>query len=195
VLVYELDALAAREDFLLALGPAMSEDGDEYAPFYPASYHRGPGHKFSVGLGIDPTPAPALDASIGAAIERFTGHRFGSSGTLTAARLITEAVKSVPAKQVGYSGLMVPVLEDRRLAQRWSEGRSAPATSRRSPTSGASRSRRGCCRSRARVRANAPRSTTRPSRTRCCSRCRETRDAPYCVTLSDPTIVGWKLQW
>ena len=122
MLVYELDALAAREDFLLALGPAMSEDGDEYAPFYPASYHRGPGHKFSVGLGIDPTPAPALDASIGAAIERFTGHRFGSSGTLTAARLITEAVKSVPAKQVGYSGLMVPVLEDRRLAQRWSEG-------------------------------------------------------------------------
>lgn len=73
-------------------------------------------------LGLDPTPAPLMDVSIGAAIERFTGHRFGSSGTLTAARIITEAVKSVPAKQVGYSGLMVPVLEDRRLAQRWSEG-------------------------------------------------------------------------
>ena len=25
-------------------------------------------------------------------------------------------------KQVGYSGLMVPVLEDRRLAERWGEG-------------------------------------------------------------------------
>jgi len=234
----ELDALAVKEDFLLALGPAMSRDDDdpapvellgdllcraklshgttllagedgirwktvratarmvkdvaersprsqgnfnftaaamlpEYAPFYPASYHTGAGRKFAVGLegasvvdrvfaetggdpaaasrrlqaelarftsmaessaqsaakdsgweylGIDPTPAPLMDVSIGAAIERFTGHRFGSSGTLTAARLITEAVKAVPAKQVGYSGLMVPVLEDRRLAQRWSEG-------------------------------------------------------------------------
>ena len=57
-----------------------------------------------------------------AAIERFTGHRFGSSGSLTAVRIITEVVRSVPARQVGYSGLMVPVLEDRRLAQRWSEG-------------------------------------------------------------------------
>jgi len=234
----ELDQLAVKEGFLIALGPAMSQDDDdpamvdllgellcrtkvshgtallagedgvrwktvratarlvksvaeqsrlsqgnfnftaaammpEYAPFYPASYHRGAGHSFSVGLeganvvervfsetggdaaaasprlaaelaryasmsessalsaakesgweylGIDPTPAPALDVSIGAAIERFTGHRFGSSGTLTAARLITEAVKAAPVKQVGYSGLMVPVLEDRRLAQRWSEG-------------------------------------------------------------------------
>jgi uncharacterized protein (UPF0210 family) len=145
----------------------------EYAPFFPASYHRGAGHKFAVGLegasvvdralaeaggdpaaattllkaalarytslaersaqavakqsgweyvGIDPTPAPLGDVSIGAALERFTGHRFGSSGTLAAARLVTEAVQSVPAKQVGYSGLMVPVLEDSRLAQRWSEG-------------------------------------------------------------------------
>lgn len=73
-------------------------------------------------VGLDPTPAPLLDVSIGAAIERFTGRRFGSSGTLTAARIVTEAVRSVPARQVGYSGLMVPVLEDRRLAERWSEG-------------------------------------------------------------------------
>ena len=233
-----LDALAEKEDFALAIGPAMSLDEDdpqtmdvlgellckakrirattliasrfgihwkavratarmikyvqdrspdsqgnfnfaaaammpEYAPFYPASYHTGPGHKFTVGLeganlvdeafagtagdaaaastrlkaalakytslaeksaqaaaqasgweylGLDPTPAPLKDVSIGAAIERFTGRPFGSSGTLSAARLITEAVKSVPAKQVGYSGLMLPVLEDSRIAQRWSEG-------------------------------------------------------------------------
>jgi len=71
-------------------------------------------------MGIDPTPAPLGDVSIGAAIEHFTGHHFGSSGTLTAARIITEAVKSVPVKQVGYSGLMLPVLEDGRIAERWS---------------------------------------------------------------------------
>jgi uncharacterized protein (UPF0210 family) len=72
-------------------------------------------------LGVDPTPAPAGDVSIGAAIEAFTGAKFGSSGTLTAAHIITAAVKAVPEKQVGYSGLMVPVLEDKVLAKRWAE--------------------------------------------------------------------------
>ncbi|MGH9500541.1 MAG: DUF711 family protein [Terriglobales bacterium] len=74
-------------------------------------------------LGIDPTPASLGDISIGAAIEAYTGHPFGSSGTLSAAFLITAAVRAVPAKQVGYSGMMLPVLEDQRLAERWSEGR------------------------------------------------------------------------
>jgi uncharacterized protein (UPF0210 family) len=72
-------------------------------------------------VGVDPTPAPSGDVSIAAAIEAFTGAKFGSSGTLTAARIITAAVKAVPEKQVGYSGLMVPVLEDKLLAQRWAE--------------------------------------------------------------------------
>lgn len=72
-------------------------------------------------MGVDPTPAPLGDVSIGAAIEAFTGAKFGSSGTLTAARIITAAVKAVPQKQTGYSGLMVPVMEDKLLAQRWAE--------------------------------------------------------------------------
>jgi uncharacterized protein (UPF0210 family) len=72
-------------------------------------------------MGVDPTPAPLGDVSIGAAIEAFTGARFGSSGTLTASRIITAAVKAVPVKQIGYSGLMVPVMEDKLLAQRWAE--------------------------------------------------------------------------
>ena len=232
----QLDTLAQKEEFRLAIGPSMSKDSDdtamtdllaemlaqakftnataiiaaedgihwkaihsvaklikyledhtpdshgnfnftaaammpEYAPFFPAAIHTGAGHKFALGLesanvvdrafaatkgdpiaasarlkadlaqyaklaetsaqaaakqsdweymGIDPTPAPLGDVSIGAAIEHFTGHHFGSSGTLTAARIITEAVKSVPVKQVGYSGLMLPVLEDGRIAERWS---------------------------------------------------------------------------
>jgi uncharacterized protein (UPF0210 family) len=72
--------------------------------------------------GLDPTPAPAGEMSIGDAIEKFNGAKFGSSGTMTAAAMITRAVKSVPVKQVGYAGLMVPVLEDSTLAQRWSDG-------------------------------------------------------------------------
>jgi uncharacterized protein (UPF0210 family) len=73
-------------------------------------------------MGMDPTPAPLRDVSIGAAIEKFTGARFGASGTLLAASIITAAVNAAPVKHVGYSGLMLPVLEDSRIAQRWSEG-------------------------------------------------------------------------
>lgn len=73
-------------------------------------------------MGVDPTPAPLGDVSIAAAIESYTGAKFGSSGTMTAALAITAAVKAVPVKQVGYSGLMVPVMEDHLLAQRWAEG-------------------------------------------------------------------------
>jgi uncharacterized protein (UPF0210 family) len=73
-------------------------------------------------LGIDPTPAPLKKVSIGEAIENFIGNHFGSSGTLTAAAIITRAERAVSVKQIGYVGLMLPVLEDTRLAERWSEG-------------------------------------------------------------------------
>jgi uncharacterized protein (UPF0210 family) len=73
-------------------------------------------------MGIDLSPAPSGDVSIGAAIENLTAQPVGSSGTLTAASTITAAIKEVAVKQTGYSGLMLPILEDSRLAQRWSEG-------------------------------------------------------------------------
>lgn len=73
-------------------------------------------------MGLDPTPAPTTDSSIGAAIEALTGAKFGSSGTLSAAAVITEAERSISVKRVGFSGLMLPVLEDPVLAKRWSEG-------------------------------------------------------------------------
>jgi uncharacterized protein (UPF0210 family) len=72
--------------------------------------------------GIDATPAPLGDNSIGAAIESFVGGPFGSSGTLTASGIITRAVQSTTVKRTGYSGLMIPVMEDKLLAQRWAEG-------------------------------------------------------------------------
>jgi uncharacterized protein (UPF0210 family) len=72
--------------------------------------------------GMDPTPAPGGAISIGKAIESFTGAPFGSPGTETAAAIITRAVKDVPVRQTGYSGLMIPVLEDTVLTRRWTEG-------------------------------------------------------------------------
>jgi len=74
-------------------------------------------------VGIDLSPAPLKDVSIGAAIENLIAQPFGSAGTLTAAATITAAVKAVHVKQTGYNGLMLPILEDSRLAERWSQGR------------------------------------------------------------------------
>jgi uncharacterized protein (UPF0210 family) len=71
--------------------------------------------------GLDPTPAPGGQISIGAAIESFIGAPFGSPGTETASGIITRAVQAVPVKQTGYSGLMLPVLEDALLTRRWTE--------------------------------------------------------------------------
>jgi uncharacterized protein len=73
--------------------------------------------------GIDLSPAPLKDISIGAAIENFLGAPVGASGTMTAAALITRALKAIPVTQAGYSGLMIPILEDSVLSKRWSEGR------------------------------------------------------------------------
>jgi len=75
-----------------------------------------------MGIDLSPAPSPPENASIGAAIENLTTEPVGMSGTLTAAATITAAVKDVKVKQTGYSGLMLPILEDSRLAQRWSEG-------------------------------------------------------------------------
>lgn len=73
--------------------------------------------------GLDTSPAPGLDASIGETIEAISGEPFGSPSTLAACALVTEAIQAVIAKSCGYSGLMLPVLEDKVLAQRAVEGR------------------------------------------------------------------------
>jgi uncharacterized protein (UPF0210 family) len=73
-------------------------------------------------MGLDLSPAPMKDASIGSATAGFTGGRFGTSGTLTAAATITAALRDIAVKKVGYTGLMMPVMEDTRLSQLWSEG-------------------------------------------------------------------------
>ena len=72
--------------------------------------------------GIDLTPVPLKEISIGAAMESLIHGQIGSPGSLSAALAITSAVRKVPVKQAGYSGLMLPVLEDSVLAKRWEEG-------------------------------------------------------------------------
>jgi uncharacterized protein len=74
-------------------------------------------------LGIDTSPAPNLDVSIARAIETLSGQPFGSASTLSACAVITDVLKSLDIKSCGYSGLMLPILEDTILARRAMEGR------------------------------------------------------------------------
>ena len=73
--------------------------------------------------GIDTSPAPGLDASIGEAIETLTKTPFGNTSTLAACALITDVIKNLDVKSCGYSGLMLPVIEDKILAKRAIERR------------------------------------------------------------------------
>jgi uncharacterized protein len=73
-------------------------------------------------MGLDLSPAPRKEVSIASAIAGFTGGRFGTSGTLAAAAMITSALRDIMVRKVGYSGLMMPVLEDSRLSQLWNVG-------------------------------------------------------------------------
>ena len=73
-------------------------------------------------LGLDLSPAPSKDASIGAAIEALSKQPFGSPGTLSAVAVITSAIKDIGLRKTGYSGLMLPVMEDPILAERWNAG-------------------------------------------------------------------------
>jgi uncharacterized protein (UPF0210 family) len=72
--------------------------------------------------GIDLSPAPLGDHSIATALERCGYGPVGTPGTLAAAAALTFALKNTGLPTCGYCGLMLPVLEDAVLGQRWGEG-------------------------------------------------------------------------
>jgi uncharacterized protein (UPF0210 family) len=72
--------------------------------------------------GIDLSPAPMGQDSIASAIELCGYGKFGEPGTLAVAAALTNALKNVNLPTCGYCGLMLPVLEDAVLGQRWAEG-------------------------------------------------------------------------
>lgn len=74
-------------------------------------------------LGIDLSPAPLGEASVGALIEGLARERLGGPGTLNAVAHLTSSLRAEPVRRTGFSGLMLPVLEDKVLAQRAAEGR------------------------------------------------------------------------
>ncbi len=67
-----------------------------------------------IDLSLAPTPGEAI--SIGRAFELLTGGPFGGPATLSAAAFLTDCLRRVRVPRTGYSGLMLPVLEDDVLA-------------------------------------------------------------------------------
>ncbi|MFW3147190.1 MAG: DUF711 family protein [Thermoplasmatota archaeon] len=77
----------------------------------------------SIGDGriksMDLSLAPGLEesASIALAVQKMIDAPFGSQGTLSACSSLTSSLRSVKYRPGGYSGLMLPVLEDEGLGR------------------------------------------------------------------------------
>ncbi|RME73627.1 MAG: DUF711 family protein [Chloroflexi bacterium] len=74
------------------------------------------------GIDFSLAPYPADEASIAAAVEKLGVDVFGGSGTLFAVALLTSAIRQANLPHCGFSGVMLPVLEDSVLARRAAEG-------------------------------------------------------------------------
>jgi uncharacterized protein len=73
--------------------------------------------------GIDLSPAPDGEDSIAAAMEQAGQGLIGGPGTLALAAAVTAGVQGTTLPTCGYCGLMLPVMEDVVLAERWADGR------------------------------------------------------------------------
>jgi uncharacterized protein (UPF0210 family) len=83
------------------------------------------GRRFSMvfsGIDFSLAPFPEEFRSIGTAMQRLGVPKAGMHGSLAAAAILTEAVERAHFMRTGFSGLMLPVLEDAVLSQRAAEG-------------------------------------------------------------------------
>jgi uncharacterized protein (UPF0210 family) len=74
------------------------------------------------GIDFSLAPFPTEKQSLGTAFERLGVPRVGLHGSLLAAAILTEAIDRAAFLHTGFSGLMMPVLEDATLARRAAEG-------------------------------------------------------------------------
>lgn len=78
------------------------------------------GRRF-LGLDFSLAPFPVDEESLGGALEGL-GHGFGAQGLVGAASLVMTALENADFPRVGFSGLMLPILEDSVLGRRVAEG-------------------------------------------------------------------------
>lgn len=80
-------------------------------------------HLTFAGIDFSLAPFPTADKSLGGALEAVGVPHVGAAGSLFAAAFITDAIERAHFPRCGFSGLMLPVLEDAVLAQRAAERR------------------------------------------------------------------------
>ena len=74
------------------------------------------------GADLTPAPFPADEISAAGMLEDLGVDAIGAAGSVAAATALTAMVKQLPFQKTGFSGLMLPVLEDSLLAARVSDG-------------------------------------------------------------------------
>ena len=74
------------------------------------------------GIDYSLAPYPVEERSIGAAMERLGVPAVGMHGSLAATAILTNAIDRAVFKRTGFSGVMLPVLEDSTLAARAERG-------------------------------------------------------------------------
>lgn len=79
------------------------------------------GIKFG-GIDFSLAPFPAENESLGTAFERMGVPKVGMQGSLAAAAILTNAIDAATFPRAGFSGLLLPPLEDSALAGRAAEG-------------------------------------------------------------------------
>jgi uncharacterized protein (UPF0210 family) len=74
------------------------------------------------GIDFSLAPFPEAARSLGTAMERLGNPALGLHGSLAAAAFLADAIDRSQFRRTGFSGLMLPVLEDAVLAARAAEG-------------------------------------------------------------------------
>lgn len=74
------------------------------------------------GIDFSLAPFPTIAQSLGTAFEKLGIPQIGCHGSLAAAAILTESIDRANFSHTGFSGLMMPVLEDATLAKRAAEG-------------------------------------------------------------------------
>jgi uncharacterized protein (UPF0210 family) len=70
------------------------------------------------GIDFSMAPYPEEGRSLATAFERLTGAPFGTRGTLFAAAFVTDCLRRAKFRRAGFSGLMLPMMEDWTMAAR-----------------------------------------------------------------------------
>ncbi len=92
----------------------LAQTGRELAAAHPVAF---------AGIDFSPAPFPSPGKSLAGALESLGLPWLGASGSVFAATIVADALSRANFPRCGFSGLMLPVLEDVVLADRVANGR------------------------------------------------------------------------